>query len=232
MRQSIEPGRLVGDRYAVDRCLPSLPFGLAAIARNQEGAEVLLRLFPEATDLNRFFDTLASCNVPSPGVIPVIDHGTDATTGLPFLVSPLARGRSLDELLGNHGPMEPATVVRTGIDLANALSDAHGRDVRHGALTPRDIVLEQQADLVTVRVGGFGLRQALGAAGHKSAQFVTDRDAYTAPENVDHTFYATAAADLWSVGVILYQCLTTERPFDEPKDWDELRAALALDLVP
>ena len=166
-------------------------------------------------------------------IVPVLELGTDESTGTPFVLTPAVRGRSLADILDEHSPIEPATVVRIALDVARALSDAQERGVLHGTLTPADVFLEETSDVVVTRVAGFGFREALRRAGVEREGFVLERDGYAAPETFSDADGWSHQADLWSVGAMLYQSLSAKLPFGDSADkasWQQ--AVLEQELKP
>ena len=97
-------------------------------------------------------------------------------------------------------------------ELVEALAYAHGRDVRHGDLRPKHLLLGRSGIAIT----GFGLVEALdlAAAGSAGSTAVTiGAPAYLSPEQLSGETSADERSDLYSVGCILFEMLAGEAPF-------------------
>lgn len=145
-------------------------------------------------------------------VVPVQD--VLSVQGAPALLMPLVQGCSLAELLQQHRPSEPeAAALFT--DIAHGVASAHAAGVVHRDLKPANVLLDQDRGRVRVRVADFGLARASAAA--KSTRTrdgaLLGTPAYAAPEQLADARSVDARADLWSLGVVLFELLTGRRPF-------------------
>ena len=167
------------------------------VLRDGSGGAAVLRAFRREAAL------LAS--VRHPGLPEVYEVGLAGTQ--PYLVMELLEGRSLRAAL-QAGPLDPVAVAALGSRVADALAAAHGVGLVHRDVKPDNIVLgaDGQARLID-----FGLAQA--AAG-QAPELVVGTVCYAAPEQtgmlkrpVDHR------ADLYALGVVLFECLVGQPPF-------------------
>ena len=147
-----------------------------------------------------------------PNVVEVIHF--DEWKGLPYLVMELVPGRTLARTLlargGTLPPREAAEVVRK---LAAAVGYAHDRKVLHRDLKPGNVLV---ADDGTPKVTDFGLAKLLddGRDGPTAADTVLGTPSYMAPEQARGDVAGVGtAADVYSLGAILYECLTGRPPF-------------------
>jgi WD40 repeat protein len=130
------------------------------------------------------------------------------TAERPFIVSALVSGCPLSKALASRRfePREAATIVR---DVANALHYAHERGVIHRDVKPSNIMLD---DLGKPFLMDFGLARRDGEALITVAGQILGTPAYMSPEQAEGR-RADARTDVYSMGVVLYELLTGERPF-------------------
>jgi hypothetical protein len=119
-------------------------------------------------------------------------------------------GRTLRQAL-RHGELGDADAVEAGAQVLEALAHAHGKGVVHRDVKPANVMLEESED-VSVRVLDFGLAQLEEADTLTAAGDVPGTLAYIAPERLAGRD-ATGAADVWSVGVFLWEALAGRHPF-------------------
>jgi hypothetical protein len=119
-------------------------------------------------------------------------------------------GRTLREAL-RHGELDDAAAVEAGAQVLEALAHAHGKGIVHRDVKPANVMLED-TDGVSVRVLDFGLAQLEEADTLTAAGDVPGTLAYIAPERLAGRD-ASGAADVWSVGVVLWEALVGRHPF-------------------
>ncbi|QKG22514.1 WD40 repeat, subgroup [Actinomadura verrucosospora] len=133
-----------------------------------------------------------------PSIITVHDQFHDED-GLPWIVMELVRGRSLADVIAGGGPLGEAEAARIGARIAEALAVAHRAGVVHRDIKPANILLEGER----VVVSDFGLAAVPGETALTATGALLGTPAFLAPEQVDDQ-EATAASDVWSLGVTLY----------------------------
>jgi serine/threonine protein kinase len=146
-----------------------------------------------------------------PGIARVLDLGEDG--GLPYLVMELLEGESLAERVGRDGAMAPAEAARVVAAVADALEAAHRAGVVHRDVKPGNVFLGADG---SVKVLDFGIASAAGEAALTTGDLIGTA-AYLAPERaLGHR--ATPAADVYALGVVLYELLAGRRPFEAGSD--------------
>lgn len=156
-----------------------------------------------------------------PGIVPV--HEVGVTEGQAFFVMKLVEGASLASRRDAFRADVPRA-VRLVVAVARALHYAHEKGVVHRDLKPANILLDAGD---TPYVTDFGLAKRLEEDAQLSASgVVVGTPAYMAPEQVENAQAIGAAADVWALGVILYELLTGKLPFQAKTILDTLRQVM------
>lgn len=169
----------------------------------------------EVTDVKlveRFYrEARLAQSIPHPLICPVYDFGE--VDGVHYLTMPYIEGTPLDQLVGSDRPWPERRAAELVRRLALAVQALHQRQVIHRDLKPHNIILRANDEPVLV---DFGLARALGEAQHLTSKGNTlGTPAYMAPEQIDSKLGQPGpAADVYSLGVILYELLTGCRPFE------------------
>jgi WD40 repeat protein len=175
-------------------------------------------------------------------VVTVHRVGQTAGAALPYLVMEYLEGQTLAARLVRSGllpPREAAEVVRQA---ALGLAAAHARGLVHRDVKPSNILLEAESG--RAKVTDFGLARAMTAASAASQSgAAVGTPAYMSPEQVTAPAKVDGRADVYGLGVVLYEVLTGERPFrglphlvlhqvvhDEPRQPRKLNDAVPRDL--
>lgn len=128
----------------------------------------------------------------------------------------------LSSLIKQHSKLPEHTVKNLGQQLALALSYMHKKKVAHMDLKPQNILLTGARSDPKIKVADFGFARILKSTSTSSDASLRGSLLYMAPEIVlSGTNYDETLADMWSVGVILYECLVGRAPFAS-RTYDEL----------
>ncbi len=146
-----------------------------------------------------------------PNIVEVLDHG-ETDDGTPFLVLELLEGRSLAEML-DRGKLPIAVVLSVAIQMARALVRAHDFQVVHRDLKPENVVVLRTG---VVKLLDFGIARSNFETRLTSVGDIFGTPEYMAPEQGAASGDAGAPADLYSLGVVLFEMLTGTLPFDAP----------------
>jgi eukaryotic-like serine/threonine-protein kinase len=166
-------------------------------------------------------------------VVQVLD--VDFDQDFLYLVMERLEGESLRDRLERTGPLSPAASIEILLPILDALEYAHGEKIVHRDLKPENIYLAtvrgagfvpKIIDFGVAKVGG-DLALALTKTGE-----VLGTPHYIAPEQIESSRRATPAADVYAMGVILYECLSGELPFDAPSYTALIQAIMTKDPEP
>jgi tetratricopeptide (TPR) repeat protein len=140
-----------------------------------------------------------------PHILPLYDSG--AEEGILYYVMPYVEGNTLSERVAG-GPLPPREAVQVAVDVLSALEHAHSRGIIHRDIKPANILLSGSGGHAVV--ADFGIARAVSAAGPGGLTVpgvMIGTPGYMAPEQAAGG-NITPAADVYSVGVVLYECLT------------------------
>ena len=150
----------------------------------------------------------AAAGLTHPNVARVLDYGEDAQTR--FIVMELLRGETLAAQLV-RGPLPPAEAAAVAAEIADALAAAHATGVIHRDVKPANVMLTPEG----VRVMDFGIAAAGWDDRLTATGDVIGTPAYLAPERVAGA-PANPAADVYGLGLVLYEMLAGRPPFHGP----------------
>ncbi|MBX3231482.1 MAG: serine/threonine protein kinase [Labilithrix sp.] len=204
-------GDTIAGRYRVERLLGVGSSGFVVAARHVRlDRRVALKVLTTLTTAQGKAVLAVAHRVAalrSANVARVVDTGL-TEEGYPFIASSLAEGRTLAELLAEHGSLPAREAVSLVLQACIGLADAHAADVVHGDLKPQNLLLTKGGVL---EVLDFGMMQPLESEEGSAAWFASP--AYLAPEQLRDP-EVDARADVWALGVILHQLIAGKLPFD------------------
>jgi serine/threonine-protein kinase len=212
-------GRVIDGRYVVESTLGQGGMGVVLRARHRfTNAQVALKMLqPDLVtnhDVQERF--LAEARAPStighPGIVQVLDAGKTAEGEL-YLVMELLAGRTLRHAM--RPPPPPQVTRRIVLELLDALGAAHARGIVHRDLKPENVFLVGAAG--TVKLLDFGIAKVVPTTtrvgAFTTAGAVLGTLAYMAPEQLSDASSVDERADLWAVGVMLYELLSGYLPY-------------------
>lgn len=168
-------------------------------------------------DLVRRFqrEALAASRLQHPNTVRIFDYG-NSDDGLLFIAMELLVGPTLTKLLRREKRLLPERAVRVAVQVCKSLSEAHAQGIVHRDLKPDNIILTDVAgERDFVKVLDFGIAK-VAMPGSDSALTISGvvigTPTYMAPEQ-GRGQPVSPATDLYSLGVILYHCLTGREPF-------------------
>jgi eukaryotic-like serine/threonine-protein kinase len=226
MSSMLKPeGPILGERYRLIAQLDAGGMGSVWVAEAVHLSSVVavkimdrgLAATPEAAQ--RFLrEARTAASLRSPHVVQILDYGVQ--DGTPFIAMELLEGESLASRLAREGRLmswaQTELVLR---HVARALGRAHDAGVIHRDLKPANIFLVRDEDEEIVKLLDFGIAKttapALSAAlasNTRTGEFLGS-PAYASPEQLQGSKDLDHRADIWSLGVIAYECLLGRAPF-------------------
>jgi eukaryotic-like serine/threonine-protein kinase len=217
-------GDIVDGRYEVLDVLGAGGMGVVVSARHQELDELVAikllkpRALSRERTRRRFLrEARAAAKMRSPHVVRVRDVGT-LENGAPFMVMDLLDGADLQSVLFTKGRIEHPRACRFVLQACEALATAHAVGVVHRDIKPANLFLERASHgELMVKLLDFGISK-LGDDEDREGVLTRSTDmvgspAYMSPEQLRSSRDVDPRADIWSLGVVLYQMLSGERPF-------------------
>ncbi|MCK6534110.1 MAG: serine/threonine protein kinase [Polyangiaceae bacterium] len=221
----MDPGDLVSGKYRLVRRL-----GMGGMAEVWAATNVLMQrdfavkfILPALADnaeaVDRFFqEAQAAGRVRHPSIVDVVDvgHGPD---GQPFLVMELLAGESLESRLTREGTLGDLVTSVILSQIARALDLAHRAGVVHRDLSSANVFLttDAQGSEPLPKILDFGvskiLTPGLEARVKTGNGAVLGSPAYMSPEQARGAENVDARTDVWTLGVLMYECLTGRPPF-------------------
>lgn len=204
-------------KYPVERFVEQSSVGVSYIARSPESGEKLLIKVPtppeEAQEARAFTQALldraaAAQALRHPSLVAVRDAGTYGDARFPFIAYDLAEGVSLAEACRGGRSFSQAEVVDLGIAVASALVLVHDHGHLHGSISPLTILVTPRG---TCRLADLALTQPDRSPFDRRGQFRGEAS-YMAPEQVAGGSL-DGRADLFSLGVVLYELLIGVLPY-------------------
>jgi serine/threonine-protein kinase len=185
------------------------------LARDPAGSPVALKiLHPEllvSVAADRFLREIKlASQLQNPHIARLLDSGE--REWLVYYVMTFVEGPTLRESLNHHGKLPLADTVRIAGDLLDALDHAHGHGIIHRDVKPENVVLSNQGAVLL----DFGIARAVAASGSDRltrSGIAVGTSTYMSPEQITALKEIDHRSDIYSLGVVLYECLTGQPPF-------------------
>jgi serine/threonine protein kinase len=171
-------------------------------------------------ELSRFLaEAEAVAAVKHPHIVQVYDYGE--ANGRPFLAMEYLPGGSLSDQIERTGRLDPKAAAELVATIAGAVQAVHELGIVHRDLKPGNVLYDERGQ---PKVTDFGLARRAGGSDLTATQAVMGTPAYMAPEQArGETKFVGPRGDIYSLGAILYECLTGTRPFEAPNQLALLR---------
>ena len=200
-------------RYRLERQLGSGGFGTVWLARDERlEREVAVKALPRERVIGGRFEreARAAARLSHPGIVTLYEAAVDDDGA--YLVSELVRGSTLDRLMA-AGRLSDRDIVGIGIALCDALAHAHAHEIVHRDVKPSNVLVPERppTPAACAKLTDFGVARVVGGDTLTRTGDVLGTAAYMAPEQAQGR-EAGAAADLYSLALVLYEALTGVNP--------------------
>jgi serine/threonine-protein kinase len=221
------PGTVLAGKYRVDRLLGEGGMGWVVVATHLQLEQRVALKFMRAAGgmgsteaIRRFIrEGRAAARIQSEHVARVSDVGT-LESGVPYLVMEYLEGQDLDSLLREQPQLPVPVAIDYAIQACEGLSEVHAAGIVHRDLKPANVFLARRSDgSVRVKLLDFGISKISAGPGAPQEGSMTTTQAlmgsplYMAPEQMRSSKSVDARADIWSMGVIVYEMLAGHSPF-------------------
>jgi serine/threonine-protein kinase len=222
--EHLAAGAVIAQRYRVIRLLGSGGMGAVYEAENtwthRRVALKTMRAEVATSELylQRFKqEARAASRLAHPNIVDVLDMGEDAELGALYIVQEFLSGCDLRTRLEQVGRLDPSTALSLLLPVMDALATAHKAGIVHRDLKPDNIFLADTARGVVPKLIDFGIAKVVGDDGGSlqktSTGLVMGTPYYMSPEQARGDSNLGPPADIWSMGVVLYQALSEKRPY-------------------
>jgi serine/threonine-protein kinase len=176
----------------------------------------------------------AFANFTHPAVVPFVDVGTAG--GLHYLAWPLADGQTLESLVQHQGKLPPAQAALYAVHVAQGLTVSHQNNIFHGLIKPSNIMIgsDNQARILDFGIGSLMVENDGESMidTMSTANTLTSGLDCSSPESIMEPTNRTPAGDQYSLGCVLYFCLTGRVPFPEGSAVEKMMAHQTREPVP
>jgi serine/threonine protein kinase len=204
-----------GGRYRLERPLGRGGMATVYLARDTElDRPVAVKVLAESLAGDAAFrsrllrEARLAARLSHPNVVSIYDV-RESEDGGPYIVMELVDGPTLAELLRERGRLPPDEAVGLAVQACRGLAHAHAAGLVHRDVKPQNLLLREDGML---KVADFGIARAAESTALTQAGTVLGTAAYLAPEQAAGG-EVTAAADVYSLGAVVYELLTGQPPY-------------------
>ncbi len=223
----VQEGQVLAGKYRVERVIGAGGMGVVVQATHlQLDQRVAIKfLLPTAAAnpevVARFArEARAAAKVQGEHIVRVMDV-SQLEDGTPYMVMEYLEGSDLAHEIEHQGPLPVTRAVGWVLEACEAIADAHAAGIVHRDLKPANLFLSRRRDGgTTVKVLDFGISKTLPTGRESGSEMsltttsaVMGSPLYMSPEQMRSSRNVDARADIWAIGVILYEALAGHVPF-------------------
>jgi len=225
---ALSEGSLIGGRYRLEHHLGEGGMGtvwsaMHTVTRRSVAMKFLKDSVRHRAELRQRFlrEASAASALKHPNVVEILDV-FDFADSSPVMVMELLRGETLGNKLARDERLSMEETAALMLPVVSAVGAAHALGIVHRDLKPENLFLEEGGERASVKVLDFGIAKLTAERylDRGLSALLTDTGSmlgtpcYMAPEQASGESVADHRADVWSIGVILYECLSGTRPIE------------------
>src|SRR4051812_9393799 len=221
MSEPLQPGRVLGGRYRLERQIARGGMGTVWEADDPLLARrVAVKILDQAIGTDESIrarfrrEAIAAAAVTHPNIVATYDTGEDDE--IAYIVMELVHGITLRQMIDRDGALPVGEAADITYQVADALSVAHARGLVHRDVKPGNVLVQPDG---RVKVTDFGIAKAADSGGEELTRtgMVVGTARYLAPEQVDGR-PVDERVDIYSLGLVLYEMLCGKAPFEADTD--------------
>jgi eukaryotic-like serine/threonine-protein kinase len=222
----VHAGDLIAGKYRVEGVIGVGGMGIVVAARHEQLDQRVAIKFVRNPSLGnnegveRFLrEARAAVRLKSEHAARVLDVGA-LDSGVPFMVMELLEGNDLAQVLEERGPVSVAVAADWIVQACEALAEAHAAGIVHRDLKPQNLFLARTVGGATkIKVLDFGVAKSVesmasGPGALTQTRAMLGSPIYMAPEQMRSSRDVDARADVWALGVVLFELLTRRCPYE------------------
>jgi serine/threonine protein kinase len=206
----------VDNRYSILDVLGGGGMGIVYLARDevldrQVALKVLRNQYTDSEEFVERFrrEAQSAAALSHPNIVSIFDRG-ETEDGTYYIAMEYLSGGTLKDRIIEQGALPARTAIAVALQVAEALGAAHGRGVIHRDIKPQNVMVGPDGD---VKVTDFGIARASSASTMTGTSVIVGTAHYISPEQA-MAEPVGPQSDLYSLGVVLYEMLTGELPYD------------------
>ena len=210
-------GKVIGNRYEI--ISEAGNGGMATVYKAKDNIlnrlvaiKVLKDEFTTDQEFVKRFNTEAqsAARLTHPNIVSVYDVGYEEENNLYYIVMELIKGKTLKEIIVNDGALSWKWAVNIAMQIASALEAAHKENIIHRDIKPHNIIITEEG---VAKVTDFGIAKAVSNSTITAFGTTIGSLHYFSPEQAKGGI-TDAKSDIYSLGVVMYEMLTSKVPFD------------------
>ncbi|WDV47642.1 Stk1 family PASTA domain-containing Ser/Thr kinase [Clostridiaceae bacterium M8S5] len=207
-------GKTLGNRYEIIERIGG--GGMAVVYKAKcrllnryVAVKVLREEFTNNEDfINRFNrESQSAASLTHENIVGIYDVGCEDNTY--YIVMEYVKGKTLKQLIREKGKLKPKKVIEISMQIAKALNNAHKNNIVHRDIKPHNILINEEGK---IKVTDFGIARAATSSTVTVTSNVIGSVHYFSPEQA-RGGYTDAKSDIYSLGIVMYEMLTGEVPF-------------------